>query len=195
MSLQFEEAIHVLARFGADPDPRHFDLYERIGRRILAKTSQEEAELDMQTAISELRSTFFTLVFTLRQNGRVPKEIEQILMASHYTHIRNQAVDHGLTELSTKIALAMLKYAAVVPADKLFYVAGMACKDQEELTLAFVLLNRYIDLTEAIEDGDASMLDNAGMYEFAKLCPPPFCVADHAPNRSCRDVHPCAVRV
>merc|ERR1711865_621559 len=127
---------------------------------------------DMVTAIQELRSTFFVLVSDLKQDGGAPKELEQILMASHYMHIRHQCVDHGLSELSTKISLSLLKYAAVVPADKLFYIAGMACKEEDQLTLAFVLLNRYIDLTEAIEDGDASMLDNA---DLAETCiPAPF---------------------
>merc|ERR1711865_572944 len=76
-------------------------------------------------------------------------------------------------ELATRISLALLKYCGVIPADKLFYLAGSMCRDQEHLqSLAFVLLNRYIDLTEAIEDGDTSMLDNA---DLADTCiPSPF---------------------
>merc|ERR1712100_862742 len=74
------------------------------------------------------------------------------------------------------VAVGLLRYCGIVPADKLFYEARMACKqlsgEQDAQNLAFVLLNRYIDLTEAIEDGDASMLDNA---DFAGICvPEPF---------------------
>ena len=66
-----------------------------------------------------------------------------------------------MAELAAKIAITLLRYNTVVPADKLFYQAGMICKDQNHTNLAFVLLNRYVDLTEAIEEGDASMIDNA----------------------------------
>lgn len=39
------------------------------------------------------------------------------------------------------------------------------CKDLGNENLAFVLLNRYVDLTEAIEEGNASLLDNSDFAE------------------------------
>lgn len=43
--------------------------------------------------------------------------------------------------------------------------AGSLCKDLGNENLAFVLLNRYVDLTEAIEEGNASVLDNSDFAE------------------------------
>lgn len=43
--------------------------------------------------------------------------------------------------------------------------AGSLCKDLGNENLAFVLLNRYVDLTEAIEEGNASLLDNSDFAE------------------------------
>ena len=68
-----------------------------------------------------------------------------------------------LTELRAKICVSLLRYSSVVPSDKLFYVAGMAAKQAGHPNLAFVLLNKYMDLTEAMEEGDASGLENADM--------------------------------
>jgi hypothetical protein len=39
----------------------------------------------------------------------------------------------------------------VVPADRAFYDAGMAAKAAGQLGNAFVFLNRYLDLREAME--------------------------------------------
>jgi hypothetical protein len=43
------------------------------------------------------------------------------------------------------------RYVGVVPADRAFYDAGMAAKAGGLLGNAFVFLNRYLDLREAME--------------------------------------------
>lgn len=43
--------------------------------------------------------------------------------------------------------------------------AGSLCKELGNENLAFVLLNRYVDLTEAIDEGNASLLDNSDFAE------------------------------
>jgi intraflagellar transport protein 172 len=35
--------------------------------------------------------------------------------------------NEGMKELATKLSLALLRHTDVVPADKAFYLAGMAC--------------------------------------------------------------------
>lgn len=46
---------------------------------------------------------------------------------------------------------ALIRYVGVVPADRAFYDAGMAAKAAGQLGNAFVFLNRYLDLREAME--------------------------------------------
>lgn len=43
--------------------------------------------------------------------------------------------------------------------------AGSLCREFGHENLAFVMLNRYVDLTEAIDEGDASLLDNSDFAE------------------------------
>ena len=70
-----------------------------------------------------------------------------------------------MKDISAKCAITLLKYPDVVPQDKGFYQAGQACKDQGNTNLAFMLLNRYVDLAEAIDSQDASFLDNADYHD------------------------------
>jgi intraflagellar transport protein 172 len=67
----------------------------------------------------------------------------------------------ALGELKAKLALALLRHTDVVPADKAFYLAGMACNAAGWENTGFVCLNRYLDLVEAIEEGSLDALDNA----------------------------------
>ena len=95
--------------------------------------------------VRKLRTVLFKMVGELKQLDKgAPKELERLLMAAHYMTLRTTTLQNGQTELATRITLALLKYCGVVPADKLFYMAGMMCKEQEHLqSLAFVLLNHW----------------------------------------------------
>ncbi len=88
--------------------------------------------------------------------------------------------NEGMKELAAKLSLALLRHTDIVPADKAFYLAGMACNVSFPSPLlcivyltvlpirqsigwentGFVCLNRYLDLVEAIEEGSLSALDN-----------------------------------
>jgi intraflagellar transport protein 172 len=41
-----------------------------------------------------------------------------------------------------------------IPADRAFFQAGVACRDAGDANHAFVFLNRYLDITEAMDDVD-----------------------------------------
>jgi intraflagellar transport protein 172 len=56
----------------------------------------------------------------------------------------------------------MLRYYAAMPADKAYLMAGIACRDAK-WPMMFVFLNRYLDISEAMEeDPDAETVDNSG---------------------------------
>lgn len=79
------------------------------------------------------------------EDDKVLAELEEMLMAVHYMSLYYQvAAMDGQGELACKIAITLLRYSGVVPTDKLFYIAGMACKQQDHKNLAFILLNRYV---------------------------------------------------
>ena len=57
---------------------------------------------------------------------------------------------------------SVLRYVGLVPADRAFYEAGMAWKAAGKPSMAFVMLNRFLDLSDAMDDPDsAGALENA----------------------------------
>jgi len=57
-------------------------------------------------------------------------------------------------QLHQKTTVALLRYCEFIRLDKLFYEAGMTCKKNNLFGQASVLLNRYLDINEAIDDPD-----------------------------------------
>ena len=71
----------------------------------------------------------------------------------------------SLKETCAKISVALLRHSDVLPADKTFYEAGVAARDVGWDNMAFVFLNRYLDLYEAIEENSLEMLDNTDFMQ------------------------------
>jgi intraflagellar transport protein 172 len=61
----------------------------------------------------------------------------------------------------------LVRYAAEIRVDKVFYDAGMACKDDAQLNMAFVFLRRYLEIADAIEDPEsgASALSDTSDFD------------------------------
>ena len=74
--------------------------------------------------------------------------------AAHLAAVRARSHKADLGELSAKAAVALLRYVdGIVPADRAFFEAGIACRAAGWTNMAFVFLNRYLDVTEAMDDG------------------------------------------
>ena len=61
----------------------------------------------------------------------------------------------GLKLLAARVAVSLLRYTKDLPVDKQFYLAGLACKEQNWPNMAFVFFNRFVDLADMIEDPDS----------------------------------------
>jgi intraflagellar transport protein 172 len=171
---RLDEGVRVLHKYGAPASPQYFDMYREITRGILGRNVTQEAETDQDATVAQLREVLYGVMDNYKKTHHSDKGLEQLLMATHYTHLLNVCRKVGgrdMSELQAKIAITLLRYNGVIPTDKLFHQAGMICKQQNHTNLAFVLLNRYVDLTEAIEEGDASMIENS---DFAAATNVPF---------------------
>jgi intraflagellar transport protein 172 len=96
---------------------------------------------------------------------KLPLDLEDLLMATHYQHMLFLCTEHDLKEVAAKCSVTLLKYPEIVSPDKAFYQAGVTVREQGNINLAFMLLNRYVDLTEAIDTNDASFMDNADFQD------------------------------
>eukprot|EP00826_Nyctotherus_ovalis_P015234 TRINITY_DN14314_c0_g1_i3.p1 TRINITY_DN14314_c0_g1~~TRINITY_DN14314_c0_g1_i3.p1 ORF type:complete len:239 (-),score=63.36 TRINITY_DN14314_c0_g1_i3:161-832(-) len=73
-------------------------------------------------------------------------------MIAHLELLRSECKALNLQKCYTHICISLLRYTKVVRMDKAFLDAGLACKDMKLYNMAFIILNRYLDLAEAIEN-------------------------------------------
>lgn len=84
-------------------------------------------------------------------DGQSAKEFETFLLIAHYYATRSacQSVpDKSLEKQATMLSISLLRHTDVIPADKAFYEAGSASKQLDWYNMAFVFLNRYLDICE-----------------------------------------------
>jgi intraflagellar transport protein 172 len=86
--------------------------------------------------------------------------LEQLQAVAHYSTVLEQSKHQGMPTIASKVAVSLLRYIPDVPADKAFYTAGIACKDAGRMEFSMALLNRFLDVCDAIEDKSTAILEN-----------------------------------
>jgi len=151
----YEGAVGVFQRYGAPPQPAVFDLYKRISHEILALDPPRDA------ALQGLKEVLYKLVSGL-EGLPGHSEFEQLLFIVHFITQKIMCSNAGLSDTAAKLAISLVRYCTDVPADKAFHDAGQCAKDMGWNNMAFVFFNRYLDLTEAMEEPEmANMIDNS----------------------------------
>ena len=79
-------------------------------------------------------------------------------MVSHFLDLKNQYEKKNMNNLKALISLACLRYCDLIRLDKLYQEAGMACRKLKNESTAFILLNRFLDIYEVIEDPENNNL-------------------------------------
>jgi intraflagellar transport protein 172 len=59
-----------------------------------------------------------------------------------------------LKPLAAKQAIALLRHVHILRADKAFYEAGRLAKEAKMNKMAFLCWNRFLDISDAIEEGE-----------------------------------------
>ena len=194
-----EEAVKTLAKHGA-PTPSAgagLALYKNLVKTLLGSSKKQEAEFeDYAGAVAALREVLFGVMSNApdQLGPGSGSDFEPLLLMTHYSHLLNvcQAEGGALADLACKVAVTLLRYGSVLPIDKLFHTAGSICQKQGHENLAFVLLNRYVDLTEAIEEGDAGLIDNSDFADVDHISadfelPPKQYLSDEDEREEVRD--------
>lgn len=110
---------------------------------------------------SNLREMLYQLIHGsgITPQVRLMEIFGSALQISHLLHMRGYCgKKKELLYFSAKQAISVLRYTAYIPVDRAFLEAGQAAKNAGLLSMAFVCWNRFLDLTEAIEEKDQSML-------------------------------------
>lgn len=163
---EFGAAAEVFAQHGIVADPANFQMYHTIALEVLGAPA-EDCDENHELSLKEM---LFRLWQQLEGNNNVKKveleDFKRLYWAAHYVALSNQCRKAGLKEMAAKQLTTALRYVGIIPADKAFFKAGMAWKDAGRLNMAFVMLNRFLDLSDAMEDPDnGNVIENADFVD------------------------------
>ncbi|XP_066969064.1 intraflagellar transport protein 172 homolog [Macrobrachium rosenbergii] len=161
------EALQLYKKYGAPAFSQNYNIYRRVALDLMSM--HELCTAQAYRTWADLRDLLFSLVENIRQHedtDGVLEEFEQLLLLGHYLAARSAYMTTPQIEkLAAKVSVALVRHSDVLPADKVFYEAGMACKEIGWENMAFVFLNRFLDLCEAIEEGSLDSLDHTDFLE------------------------------
>ncbi|XP_065670042.1 intraflagellar transport protein 172 homolog isoform X3 [Hydra vulgaris] len=157
-----EGALSLFVEHGAPPNHQNFNVYKRLVEDLFAKPGLSGA--DSYQVWADLRSMLYGLCegFTKKPtNPAIMKIFNTMLLVAHYYAVRAAVTPNKALEIiRTKISVSLLRYSDMIPCDKAFYEAGIDCKAVGWDNMAFVFLNRYLDISEGIEEGNLDSVDN-----------------------------------
>lgn len=163
-----ETAVHVFNLYGTPLSASNISLYKQVAKELLGKgRAASTQESQWLPAVEECREVLFKLWAAMKgaagQDANEIKEVERLLHVAHYESLHAVCKSKGgvYAEMQQRLATALIRYCDVLPADRVFYEAGQACKAAGKLNQAFVFTNRFLDICDAMEEAEGtSMIEN-----------------------------------
>ncbi|CAG9326113.1 unnamed protein product [Blepharisma stoltei] len=152
----FAQALKIFSVYGSPADSAFFTIYKTLCVEVLAECEDEEI-YDLRTVLKLLLDNMYD------RNSPVTKEFERYFRIIQLLYLKGTCKNKNQRGLYTKICVSLLRYTNEVRVDKAFYDAGVACQEEGWLNMAFIFLNRYLDIADAIQDPDtgaAALGDN-----------------------------------
>lgn len=175
------EAVRLLSTKPNPTTDSALTTYRKLVQSVLGRTNEQIKNEKNDKIVELLRDVLFNIVYKKSSNAdkKFLNEVYEMLMATHYVTMMTLTKSCGLTELYAKTCITQLKYPQYIPSDKAFYQAGMACREAKNINLAFLLLNRYVDISEAIDAEDVSLLDGSDLMDADGIPPQDYLPSKH----------------
>ncbi|KAL7872215.1 hypothetical protein SRHO_G00071980 [Serrasalmus rhombeus] len=163
-----EKVLSLYAQHGAPANPQNFNIYKRLFLELMSLHDRDSAEAYRMWA--DLRDFLHLLCENLTKsseaNSPAHEDFEQMLVISHYYATRSAAkgIDQ-LSALAAKLSISLLRHTEFIPADKAFYEAGLVAKAVGWENMAFIFLNRFLDLADGIDEGTLDALDHTDFQD------------------------------
>ena len=168
---QVLEALQLYRKYGAPAFQQNYNIYKRIAVDLYNLPSKEDKDGRSYYTWATLRDMLHELTENIAKEAsqealHAQDDFNLLLLISHYLATRSACqTQKALQEMAAKLSVSLLRHSDVIPADKAFYEAGVHSREVGWNNMAFVFLNRYLDLYEAIEEGSLDMLDNSDFID------------------------------
>ncbi|KTG47170.1 hypothetical protein cypCar_00003174 [Cyprinus carpio] len=163
-----EKVLNLYTQHGVPAYSQNFNIYKRMFLELVSLRDWDCAEAYRMWA--NLRDVLLLLCENLTKsseaNSPAHEEFEQMLLVAHYYSTRSAA--KGIDQLSSvaaKLSISLLRHTELIPADKAFYEAGLAAKAVDWENMAFIFLNRFLDLADGIDEGTLDALDHTDFQD------------------------------
>ncbi|KAG1963505.1 intraflagellar transport protein [Pimephales promelas] len=163
-----EKVLDLYAQHGVPAYSQNFNIYKRMFLELVSLRDRDCAEAYRMWA--DLRDVLLLLCENLTKsseaNSPAHEEFEQMLLVAHYYATRSaaQGIDQ-LSSVAAKLSVSLLRHTELFPADKAFYEAGLAAKAVGWENMAFIFLNRFLDLADGIDEGTLDALDHTDFQD------------------------------
>lgn len=159
---QSVNALGLYIQHGIPALPQNYNIYTKIVLECFALREEEALAI-----WRELRTFLFQLVQAIKESNAFDTMLdhfEQLLLITHYYVTRSVCREvPSLHFIAVKLSVALLRYTDLVPVDKGFLEAGMDLRSVGRESEAFILINHYLDVCEAIEDNSGMLVDHSDL--------------------------------
>lgn len=155
-------ALELYIQYGAPVFSQNFNIYIRIALECFSLNEQ-----DGNNIWKDLRNFLFHLTQSIRSSSNavdinMADRFDQLLLIAHYYTTRAACREFpALHSIAVRISIALLRYTELIPVDKGFFEAGMDLRSMGRESEAFVMLNHYLDICEAIDEGSGNLVDHS----------------------------------
>uniref|UniRef100_A0A8C2A3L6 Intraflagellar transport 172 n=1 Tax=Cyprinus carpio TaxID=7962 RepID=A0A8C2A3L6_CYPCA len=158
-----EKVLNLYTQHGVPAYSQNFNIYKRMFLELVSLRDRDCAEAYRMWA--NLRDVLLLLCENLTKsseaNSPAHEEFEQMLLVS------SPSVMPSVKPISVaaKLSISLLRHTELIPADKAFYEAGLAAKAVDWENMAFIFLNRFLDLADGIDEGTLDALDHTDFQD------------------------------
>ncbi|VDM09167.1 unnamed protein product [Wuchereria bancrofti] len=161
---RYDEATIAFEKYGASSNSNNFNIYQRLTEEVINVRNMDNPNVYRRWAT--LRNVLLMVCNGMNIKEKQKELFNRYLEIAHYGALRSAILEYTGTEIeriAAQITISFIRYSDIMQADKVFYEAGMACRKlgTTKERLAFMLLNHYLDLCDAIEDQDPSAVDGS----------------------------------
>lgn len=148
-------ALSVINTHPLDTDDfRFFDAWLELANKLLPTLQYGEEGSDLST----FHLALVKVQKSMTRTGQKPDDITRANALVHVIHIyhasQKMRTAYHLPEFAVKLMLGLPRWIPYISPEKAFYDAGIAAKEAKQEDVAFLYLNRALDICERIEDGD-----------------------------------------
>ncbi|XP_037945105.1 intraflagellar transport protein 172 homolog [Teleopsis dalmanni] len=156
-------ALNLFLNYGAPPSEANFNLYKKLSMDCFALCEDQAANGLWKKLRDFLYKLFQSLKTSEYAQHTIVESIDSFLLIAHYYAVRSACRQvQSLQAVALRLSIALLRHSDIIPVDKAFYEAGIDLRSAGREAEAFVMLNHYLDVCEAIEDG-SGLIDHADL--------------------------------